>query len=130
LSKVAPERERPETYKLFKGGLEIPLADMPVRIAASGKEVHDYEFDIVYSDGTMRHLLGDAIPLRDDQGNPRGAVAAFIDITERKKAEIMLKEILDDLEKLVEERTDSTSPTGSENHLSPLRFQTFNKKVF
>ena len=24
----------------------------------------------------------------------------------------------------------STSPTGSENHLSPLRFQTFNQKVF
>jgi len=24
----------------------------------------------------------------------------------------------------------STSPTGSENHLSPLRFQTFNRKVF
>ena len=25
---------------------------------------------------------------------------------------------------------DSTSLTGSENHLSPLRFQTFNRKVF
>src|SRR5665647_93776 len=24
----------------------------------------------------------------------------------------------------------STSPTGSENHLSPLRFETFNRKVF
>jgi len=24
----------------------------------------------------------------------------------------------------------STSPTGSENHISPLRFQTFNRKVF
>ena len=24
----------------------------------------------------------------------------------------------------------STSPTGSENHLSPLRFQTFNRKIF
>ena len=27
-------------------------------------------------------------------------------------------------------RRFSTSPTGSENHLSPLRFQTFNRKVF
>ena len=26
--------------------------------------------------------------------------------------------------------TFSISPTGSENHLSPLRFQTFNRKVF
>ena len=27
-------------------------------------------------------------------------------------------------------QSSSTSPTGSENHLSPLRFQTFNRKVF
>jgi PAS domain S-box-containing protein len=87
LSKAAPEGERPETYKLFKNGMEISLADMPVRISASGKEVHNYEFDIVYSDGTMRHLLGGSRPLLDEQGNPRGAVAAFIDITERKHAE-------------------------------------------
>jgi PAS domain-containing protein len=91
-SKAAPEGERPENYKLLKNGVEIPLADMPMRISASGKEVHDYEFDIVYSDGTTRHLLGDARPLRDEQGNSRGAVAAFIDITERKQAEKALQE--------------------------------------
>jgi hypothetical protein len=66
LSKAAPEGERPENYSLFKDGVEIPVADMPVRLSASsGKEIRDYEFDIVYKDGTIRHLLGDSIPLRD-----------------------------------------------------------------
>ena len=74
-------------------------------MAAAGTEVHDYEFDIVYPDGEMRHLLGNARPLRDEQGNPRGSVAAFIDITERKKAEEILKKAHDNLEKLVKERT-------------------------
>jgi PAS domain S-box-containing protein len=91
ISKAAPEGERPETYKLFKDGFEIPLADMPVRKAASGKDVRDYEFDLVYPDGEIRHLLGNAKSLRDDNGNPRGAVSAFIDITGRKKAEEALK---------------------------------------
>ncbi len=89
VSKAAPEG-RPETYKLFKDGVEIPLSDMPVRMAASGKEVSNYEFDIVSPDGTMRHLLGNAKSLRDGHGNSNGSISAFIDITERKRAEATL----------------------------------------
>jgi PAS domain S-box-containing protein len=91
-SKVLPEGKRPETHKLFKEGVEIPFEEMPLLIAASGKEVHDYELDIVYPDGMKRHVLCNARPLRDEQGNPRGAVAALIDITDRKQAEKALKE--------------------------------------
>jgi PAS domain-containing protein len=105
ISKSVPEKERPETYRMFKDGVEIPLADMPVRMSATGKEVLDYEFDLVYLDGTVRHLLGNARPLRDEKGKPHGSVSAFIDITERKKAEEDIKKVHADLEKLVEERT-------------------------
>ncbi len=105
ISKASPEGERPENYRTFKDGVEIPLADMPVRMAASGKDVRDYEFDLVFHDGTIRHLLGNAKPLSDEQGNIHGAVSAFIDITERKKAEEALKKLHDNLERLVEERT-------------------------
>jgi PAS domain S-box-containing protein len=35
--------------------------------------------------------LGNARPLRDEQGNPRGSVSAFIDITERKNTEEALR---------------------------------------
>ena len=105
LSKSAPEGERPEMFKLFKDGVEIPLADMPSRMSASGIEINDYELDIVSTDGTIRHLLGNARPLRDEQGNLRGSVSAFIDITERKKAEEALKKAHDNLEEKVKERT-------------------------
>ena len=105
ISKAAPEGDKLETYKLFMNGVEIPPADMPVRLSASGKELHDYEFDLVYPDGTMRHLLGNARPLRDEQGNSCGSVSAFIDITGRKKTEEALKKANDSLEEKVKERT-------------------------
>ncbi|MGV3755111.1 MAG: hybrid sensor histidine kinase/response regulator, partial [Verrucomicrobiota bacterium] len=49
--------------------------------------VDDFEEDIVFQDGERRHILGYAAPLLDHAGNVRGAVGAFIDITERKRAE-------------------------------------------
>ncbi|HET8688037.1 MAG TPA: PocR ligand-binding domain-containing protein, partial [Methanosarcina sp.] len=86
-SKSAPEGERPEMFRLFKDGVEIPPEDMPSQMAAAGIEVDDCELDIVSADGKIRHVLGNARPLRDEQGNLRGSISAFIDITERKKAE-------------------------------------------
>ena len=104
-SKSAPEGERPETFKLFKNGVEIPPADMPSQMAAAGIEINDCELDIVSADGEIRHVLGNARPLRDEQGNLRGSISAFIDITERKKAEEALKKAHDNLEEKVKERT-------------------------
>ena len=90
-SKSAPEEERPETFNLFKDGVEIPPEKMPSQMAAAGIEINDCELDIVSTDGRIRHVLGNARPLRNEQGEIRGSVSAFIDITERKKAEEALK---------------------------------------
>jgi PAS domain S-box-containing protein len=91
-SKSLPEGERPETFRMFRDGLEIPPDRMPVQLSAAGGEVRDYEFDFVYPDGSVRHVLGNASPLYDEQGHPRGSVSAFIDITERKHAQQQLLE--------------------------------------
>ena len=104
-SKSAPEGERPVMFKLFKDGIEIPPEEMPSQLSAKGIEINDYEVDIVSTDNKIRHVLGNARPLRDEQGNLRGSISAFIDITKRKKAEIKLEETLENLENLVGERT-------------------------
>ena len=85
-SKSAPEGERPEMFRLIKEGVEIPPEDMPLQMSAAGTDLNDYEIDII-SDGKIRHLLGNARPMRDERGNPYGSVSAFIDITERKRIE-------------------------------------------
>jgi PAS domain S-box-containing protein len=71
--------------------MEIPPAKMPSQMSAAGIEINDCELDIVSADGEVRHVLGNARPLRDAQGNPHGSISAFIDITERKKAEEALR---------------------------------------
>ncbi len=89
-SKSAPSLLRFEIFD--KDGLPVPNEQLPLRRAAGGEEVTDYEFEWRFSDGERRFLYGNATPLRDPDGNIAGAVAAFIDITERKRAEAALRE--------------------------------------
>jgi len=91
LSKSAPDGERPGHYRIFRDGVETPPHELPVQRAARGEEIRDYEQEFVFDDGCRRTLLGNATPLRDEEGRPCGAVSAFVDITERKNME---KEIL------------------------------------
>jgi PAS domain S-box-containing protein len=88
VSVSAPLDERPSGFRLMKDKLELSLNQLPVQIAAqTGKEVRSFEYDIVFPDDSYRTVLGNASPLRDAQGNPRGAVGSFVDITEEKRAE-------------------------------------------
>ncbi len=86
-SKTAHPLEQPTNFVLMKEGMEIPSRLLPVQQAARGQEVRGYEYDRVFADGSVRTMFGNAVPLLDDRGRPRGAIGAFIDITERKLAE-------------------------------------------
>src|SRR5262249_5231688 len=78
----APAAERPP-YRIFRNGQEVPAGELPLQMAAArGAEVRDAELEVVHPDGEVVHLFGHAAPLRDEHGRPRGAVAAFLDITE------------------------------------------------
>ena len=88
VSVTAPPDERPMNFRPMKDGVEIPEDDLPIQAAARfGREFRDFELDLVFDDGTVRHLLGNSSPIRDDDGLPLGSVGAFVDITERKQAE-------------------------------------------
>ena len=72
---------------MFRDGQELRPEEMPVQLSSAGKTVRNFEFDFLYPGGEVRHVLGNATPLLDDSGNPRGSVSAFIDITDRRQAE-------------------------------------------
>ena len=69
-------------------GVEIADRDLPLQQAArEGRDIHGVELDIVHDDGRVVRLLEYAAPLLDEQGTPRGAVGAFVDITASRQAQ-------------------------------------------
>jgi PAS domain S-box-containing protein len=78
----------PASCRIMRDGREISFSELPIaRAASTGQIIRDYEFELIYDDGARRNMLGDAVPLFDGQGRPRGSVGAFVDITERKRNE-------------------------------------------
>lgn len=88
-SKTADAAERPTHFACVDlDGRMIPDDQLPMQISArDGIEIRDREFNIIHEDGRIMRMLGYSAPLNDAAGTPRGAVGAFIDITERRKAE-------------------------------------------
>jgi PAS domain S-box-containing protein len=105
VSKTAPEAGRPVHFKALRDGMEIPLDELPMQQAAKGKGSQDYELEYLFDDGTSKITLGNTTPLFDATGQTYGAIAAFVDITQRKRMEEELRKSRDELELRVRERT-------------------------
>jgi PAS domain S-box-containing protein len=92
-SKSAPAVGPPLPFRIMRDGIEIPVGELPLqRAAATGIPVIGTFSTLVLEDGTERHMIGNTAPLFDEDGKPRGAVGAFVDITDRKRAEEALRE--------------------------------------
>jgi signal transduction histidine kinase/DNA-binding response OmpR family regulator len=87
LSLSAPAGERPLHFKVFRDGAELTPDDLPVQAAGRGIELRDVEEEIVFDDGSSICIFGSAVPLHDANQQVRGSIAAFVDITARKRAE-------------------------------------------
>lgn len=61
--------------------------------------------EVLLPGGKLRIITVSASPLHNNEGYVRGSVGAFIDITELKETEAKLKNTLENLDKLVKERT-------------------------
>ena len=80
----AMEEAKPRHFRAFKDGRELNNSELPAQRAARGIRVRDFEFSIVFDDGTTRELLAYAEPLWNEDGTARGCVHVLIDITKRK----------------------------------------------
>jgi PAS domain S-box-containing protein len=86
LSRSALERPRLGNVQFFRCGREILPGEFPVeQAAATGLAVLNQELELVFPDGRICSLLGNAVPLLGDEGTPHGAIGVFLDITDRKR---------------------------------------------
>jgi PAS domain S-box-containing protein len=92
MSKTSSDPSGTDHFKVFVNGVEPNPHDLPLQTAARGVEVRNHEEEIRFDDGRRFYLYGNAVPLRDPQGRPRGAVGAFVDITRLKEVEAALLE--------------------------------------
>ena len=90
-SMSAPATERPNLV-ILENGRELGAEELPLqKSAATGQAVRDKELEIRFPDGSSTFEFGHSVPLFDEAGNVRGAIGAYLDITDRKVMEERLR---------------------------------------
>lgn len=78
-------------FRIFRDGEELNSRDLPMRIAArEGRPVEGSRCEIRRADGKKFTIYGTVRPLFDAEGNSRGSIGAFMNITER---ELLVQEL-------------------------------------
>jgi PAS domain S-box-containing protein len=104
-SVTGPDVDRPNHFRMLRGGTDIPATQLPMQRAARGEAVEPEELEIRFNDGTSTSVLITAAPVRDDAGRVTGAICAATDITAQKHAQTALRRLNETLEARVAERT-------------------------
>jgi len=101
---LSAPQEQALGYRVLRAGRECPAEGLPMQVAAcEGRPVLNEEYDVARPDGNVTSVLMSAVPLRDDRGEPRGAVGAIVDITERKRAEQAIRQLKEQAERAAEQ---------------------------
>ncbi|MCC3531120.1 MAG: PAS domain S-box protein [Microcoleus sp. PH2017_22_RUC_O_B] len=89
-----------------------------------GESIFQHESTHIAKDGSIKHLMFNAIALYDENGNAIGTTGTATDITARKRAEEALQRANAELETRVEERTAELRHTLAALTASEAKFQT------
>ncbi len=108
-------------YRVMREGRELQPQELPIQRAARGASIAGEEIDIVRPDGSRSVLLCHASPLFDDHGAPRGAVAAFLDVTHRLREE-RAQRVLSDASALLNSSLDLEATLSAIAHMAVPHF--------
>ena len=85
--------------RIFVGGRELERQDQPLQATArTGEPISGFEGEILRADGGRFAALIATTPLVAENGTVRGAIAAILDISERKRHEAQQQVLLHELQ--------------------------------
>ncbi|MDC3961038.1 PAS domain S-box protein [Polyangium jinanense] len=90
ISKTGAEGDTVPHIRIFRDGKELRPENLPIQKAARGEPARDWEEELVFDDGDRITIFGSAVPLLGPNGELRGSIGAFVDITAFKRAEAAL----------------------------------------
>jgi signal transduction histidine kinase len=83
-----PQPQQESDLRVFHRGRLLEPTEQPLqRAAASGESISGMELELVRGGRPPAFAIASAVALDGPDGRPRGAVAAFVDITQRKRVE-------------------------------------------
>src|SRR6185369_15642054 len=115
ISLTPPVGEQPQ-YRIQRNGKDIPADELPMQYAIAHRTAVSNEIDIVRPDGSVLYVQNDVEPLYDTHGQIYGCVSVCVDLTDRKRAEMGLRD--------ADRRKDEFLATLSHelrNPLAPIR---------
>ena len=113
---LTPQPDERPLYRILQHGRDVPSADLPMQYAIAHRCSVRSEIEIVRQDGSVVYVQNDVEPLYDTHGEIYGCVSVCVDMTDRKLADIALRE--------ADRRKDEFLATLSHelrNPLAPLR---------
>jgi PAS domain S-box-containing protein len=91
ISLTPPAGERAQ-YRIQRDGKDIPVRELPMQYAIAHRTFVSNEIEIVRADGSVLYVQNDVEPLYDTNGRIYGCVSVCVDLTDRKLAEIGLRD--------------------------------------
>jgi signal transduction histidine kinase len=89
---MTPAGGGPASYRIQRGGQDIPVPELPMQYAIAHRTPVRNEIEIVAADGRIVYVQNDVEPLYDTHGAIYGCVSVCVDVTDRKLAEIALRD--------------------------------------